>query len=488
PEQLYTTSEQYYQSTGYRSEGPYKSPTSNGTDDGWDFDEDDEIPDYPDGPMPIGDGLWVLLVLAAAYGIIRMNKSKIMKKINLLLLLTALTINAWAVDENYYSELNGKSGDSLVTAVQNVLRTHLQSTPTYTPGIWQAYCEIDVRPDGYIWDIYSESNQFVPGGPAQGATIRGVGTSYNREHSIPKSWFGGGTKTNTPGADLMHIFPVDGYINSTHNNLPYGEVAAQGAKTFSNSTCLCGTAEAITVSGIAGVTDGSVSYGGSSKVFEPTQAYKGDLARGYFATLLTWADLDDDNADEWDYQPFTKEYGQYVFSGNYTAAGLYGFTPYGIALMMQWTRSDAVSAKEINRNNGVERIQGNRNPFIDLPELAEYIWGNKAGQEFQVSSTTHTWDPESYTPTDKQQVTVTWMFGGSVWVRQTVDVGSALTLPGDVDGHSEQPAACDGRAFKGWTEEEHYFNPTHTPADMFTSAEGKVVTHNVTYYAVFGAN
>ena len=484
PEQLYTTSDQYYQNTGYRAGGPNRAPQ--GDDGGWDFEDDEPLPDKPDGPMPIGDGLWMLLILAAAYGIIRMKKSKIMKKINLLLLLTASTINAWAVDETYYSELNNKSGAELVAAVQNVLRAHLTSTPTYTPGIWQAYCEIDVRPDGYIWDIYSESNQFVPGGPAQGATIRGVGTSYNREHSIPKSWFGGGTKTNTPGADLMHIFPVDGYINSTHNNLPYGEVAAGGAKTFSNSDCLCGAAEAITVSGIHGISESSVSYTGSSKVFEPTPAYKGDLARGYFATLLTWADLDGDlnseKPDKWDYQPFTKEYGQYVFSGYYTEAGLYGFTPYGIALMMNWTRGDAVSAKEINRNNGVEKIQGNRNPFIDLPELAEYIWGSKAGQTFNLTNNDvhKTWDSESYTPTDKQQATVTWMFGGSVWVSQTVDIGSALTLPTEA-----QPAACDGKTFKGWTKEEHYFNPTTAPSDMFTTAGDRVVTHSVTYYAVF---
>ncbi len=505
PEQLYTTSDQYYETTGYRAGGPNRSPQE---DDPWgDVYDDDELPGYPEGPdMPIGNGVWVLLALAAAYGIIKSrgvggrgvgfvkhdNKSKIMKKINLLLLLTASTINAWAVDNNYYSDLNGKSGADLVAAVQKVLRDNLRGTTTYTPGIWQAYCEIDVRPDGYIWDIYSESNQFVPGGPAQGAIIRGEGTSYNREHSIPKSWFGGGTKTNTPGADLMHIFPVDGYINSTHNNLPYGEVAAEGAKTFSNSTCLCGTAEAIIVTGgslLNNIT--SATYTGSSKVFEPTEAYKGDLARGYFATLLTWADLDgnidSDNADKWDYQPFTKEYGQYVFSGVYTAEGLYGFTPYGIALMMNWTRGDAVSAKEINRNNGVEKIQGNRNPFIDLPELAEYIWGCKAGQTFNLNNNDvhKTWDSESYTPTDKQQATVIWMFGGTEWLRQRVDVGSALVMPENVDGHSEQPAACDGKEFQGWTEQANYFNPSNAPSDIFTTAGDRVVTHSVTYYAVF---
>lgn len=413
-----------------------------------------------------------------------------MKKYLFTLLLAAININAFAVDENYYSELNGESGADLVAAVQKVLRDHLNSTPIYTPGIWQAYCVIDVRPDGYIWDIYSESNQFVPGGPAQGATIRGIGTSYNREHSIPKSWFGGGTKTNTPGADLMHIFPVDGYINSTHNNLPYGEVASEGAKTFANSECLCGTAEAITVTGGSLLNDiTSATYGGSSKVFEPTPAYKGDIARGYFATLLTWADLDgnlnSENPDKWDYQPFTKEYGQYVFSGNYTEAGLYGFTPYGIALMMNWTRGDAVSAKEINRNNGVERIQGNRNPFIDLPELAEYIWGNKAGETFYVTNSDvhRTW--ESSYITEKDQATVTWMFGDTEWLRVTVEVGSALVMPEDVTDQPERPAECNGKAFQGWTELANYFNPSTAPSDMFTTAEGKVVTHSVTYYAVF---
>lgn len=482
PTQLYTTADDYYQSTGYRASGPNRSPQED-TGDGWDWDDDDPLPDKPDGPMPIGNGVWVLCALTAAYGIIKCYRKKEkfnMKKQTCVLLLAALSLNAWAVDESYYTELNGKFGADLVAAVQNVLRSHLTNTTTYTPGIWEAYCVIDVRADGYIWDIYSESNQFVPGGPAQGATIRGEGTSYNREHSIPKSWFGGGTKTNTPGADLMHIFPVDGYINSTHNNLPYGEVANDGKqKTFTNSTCLSGTAEAITVTNVHGVTS-PVSYTGGTKVFEPTEAYKGDLARGYFATLLTWADLDGNGTDKWDYQPFTEEYGQYVFSGDYTTDGLFGFTPYGIALMMNWTRGDAVSAKEINRNNGVEKIQGNRNPFIDLPELAEYIWGDKYGQEFNVTNNDvhRTWEPGYIT--DNPQVTVIWMFGGSEWVRQTVDAGSTLTLP-----TGEQPAACDGRNFQGWTEQAHYYNQTAAPADMFTVADDKVVTHNVTYYAVF---
>ena len=59
---------------------------------------------------------------------------------------------------------------------------------------------------------------------------------------------------------------------------------------------------------------------------------------------------------------------------------------YGIALLMKWHRQDPVSQKEIDRNNGIQATQGNRNPFIDYPCLAEYLWGNKAGETFSTAS------------------------------------------------------------------------------------------------------
>ncbi|HAP30013.1 MAG TPA: hypothetical protein DCR26_07805, partial [Porphyromonadaceae bacterium] len=49
-------------------------------------------------------------------------------------------------------------------------------------------------------------------------------------------------------------------------------------------------------------------------------------------------------------------------------------------LLMKWHREDPVSQKEIDRNEEVYRIQANRNPFIDYPELAEHLWGNRRGQ------------------------------------------------------------------------------------------------------------
>ena len=50
--------------------------------------------------------------------------------------------------------------------------------------------------------------------------------------------------------------------------------------------------------------------------------------------------------------------------------------------MLEWSRQDPVSQKEIDRNEAVFKIQNNRNPFIDNPGLEEYIWGKKMGQVY----------------------------------------------------------------------------------------------------------
>ena len=56
-----------------------------------------------------------------------------------------------------------------------------------------------------------------------------------------------------------------------------------------------------------------------------------------------------------------------------------------MALLLKWHREDPVSQKEIDRNNGIQKTQGNRNPFIDYPYLAEYIWGEKAGEKVNLN-------------------------------------------------------------------------------------------------------
>ena len=43
-------------------------------------------------------------------------------------------------------------------------------------------------------------------------------------------------------------------------------------------------------------------------------------------------------------------------------------------MLLEWNELDPVDALEIQRNKVAEGIQGNRNPFIDYPELADAIW------------------------------------------------------------------------------------------------------------------
>uniref|UniRef100_UPI0038F7AB72 endonuclease n=1 Tax=Streptomyces scabiei TaxID=1930 RepID=UPI0038F7AB72 len=69
---------------------------------------------------------------------------------------------------------------------------------------------------------------------------------YNREHSFPKSWFGG---TNEPmNSDVHHIFATDGYVNSKRSNYPFGEVGS-ASFTSSNGSKLGSAASSINYSG-----------------------------------------------------------------------------------------------------------------------------------------------------------------------------------------------------------------------------------------------
>ena len=61
--------------------------------------------------------------------------------------------------------------------------------------------------------------------------------------------------------------------------------------------------------------------------------------------------------------------------------------PWAVQLLLQWTRQDPVSQKELTRVENVYTIQRNRNPFIDYPDLIEYIWGNKVGTAWHFSAT-----------------------------------------------------------------------------------------------------
>ncbi|MBS1546975.1 MAG: endonuclease [Bacteroidetes bacterium] len=240
----------------------------------------------------------------------------------------------------YYDSAEGLSGLALKQALHNIIDN--QDPLTYS-GLWNAFSTTDATPANKVWDIYSD----VPGGtPAylynfgsdQCGSYNSEGDCYNREHSFPQSWFNSQMPMNT---DLFHLYPTDGYVNNMRGNLPYGDVgSADWTSTNGSKKGLC------------------VDPGYNATVFEPIDAYKGDLARTYFYMM-------------------TRYYGQ--MSGWSSPVVQNGdLIPWNLAVMLQWNDLDPVSPKEIARNNAVYGLQENRNPFIDRPEWVHAIWGGTA--------------------------------------------------------------------------------------------------------------
>ncbi len=253
----------------------------------------------------------------------------------------------------HYTLLDGKSGEALFQAISTCAAQGHKRVGY--DKLWTAFGTTDLRADGTVWDMYSNCT-FVFGvvegqnGQCTGGTMAECGC-YNREHSIPKSWWGNHTTPNQY-TDLFHLIPADANVNTIRNNNPYGEVAVASNTTGNGSKY------------------GTCTFPGyTGKAFEPIDEYKGDLARGVLGTITHYQGA------------WTEQDGAVVFTGVYTQEGNFGLTDYALNLFLKWHRNDPVSQKELDRNNGIEKTQGNRNPFIDYPELVEYIWGNKQGRK-----------------------------------------------------------------------------------------------------------
>ena len=397
------------------------------------------------------------------------------------LALAAKTVTPAASLPAYYEDLQGKSGKSLFDAVHVVAKEGYSSLGY--DGLWGAYKKTDMRDNGKIWDMYSDCSWTV--GSDQCGSYSSECDCYNREHSIPKSWFGG--SKSGPGCDIFQVVPTDGYVNNRRSNYAFGEVSSA---SYTYDGAKLGSAKSITITGgntIAGNTGTSVSCSGT--VFEPRDEYKGDFARGYFGTMIKWANGD--------YTAFTTGDGSKIFSSNYST-GAFGLTKYGVALLMKWHRQDPVSQKEVDRNNGIQQTQGNRNPFIDYPYLAEFIWGEKAGESINLNDLITSSDSRfvlgesngylkgGSTVDPETKCTITWLVNGEVYTagNPTISVNEG----GVVSVLPTAPKSCDkiSNQFVGWSEYEISGYVDDIPTDLFSTADDAPdITQNTTFYAVF---
>ena len=395
--------------------------------------------------------------------------------------LSAKTVTPAASLPAYYAKIEGKSAKSLFDAVHEVVKVGYSSLGY--DGLWDAYQHTDLRDNGKIWDMYSDCSWTYKSD--QCGSYSSECDCYNREHSIPKSWYGD-TKSG-PGCDIFHLVPTDGKVNGMRSNYAFGEVSS-ASYTFDGAKL--GSSKSITITNgntIAGNEGTSISCS-ANKVFEPRDEYKGDFARGYFGAMIRWAG---------DHQSFTDGDGGKIFSSSY-AAGSFGLTKYGVALLMKWHRQDPVSQKEVDRNNGIQQTQGNRNPFIDYPYLAEFIWGEKAGESINLNDLITSSDSRfvlgesngylkgGSTVDPETKCTITWLVNGEAYTAgnptTTVNEGGVVSvLP-------TAPKSCDeiSTQFVGWSEEVIEGTQDNVPTDLFsTPDDAPDITQNTTFHAVF---
>ncbi len=263
-----------------------------------------------------------------------------MARFYILLLLGFLASGIFAqIPAGYYNGTSGLTGNALKNKLHKIIRGH--TVRSYNQ-LWTDFQKTDKKANGKVWDMYSD----VPGGTpsyeftfgsAQCGTYSAEGDCYNREHSFPKSWWGG--SSDTMYSDLFHIVPTDGYVNNKRSSYPYGEVGT--ATWTSTNGCKLGTS----------------NYPGySGTVFEPIDEYKGDFARAYFYMATRYLNKFDSWAPNTD-----------MLDGN-------GFSSWALDLLLDWNTQDPVSQKEIDRNDSIYTLQGNRNPFIDHPNWVNDIW------------------------------------------------------------------------------------------------------------------
>lgn len=249
------------------------------------------------------------------------------------------------IPEGYYDAAVGKRGSELKSALHAIIAPH--KTISYK-SLYSCYSKTDAKPNKKVWDIYSDTPGKKPPyefdfGDDECGNYKNEGDCYNKEHTVPKSWF---NDASPMYSDLMHILPTDGKVNSMRSNYAYGEV--------NNVTWTSKNGSKLGLNRVAG---------NSSIVFEPIDEYKGDIARIYFYMSICYSDKN------------LGHEGSSMFSGS-------DLKPWALEMLLRWNENDPVSQKEIDRNNAVFSLQENRNPFVDYPQLVDLVFGKKTDEDF----------------------------------------------------------------------------------------------------------
>ena len=372
----------------------------------------------------------------------------------------------------FYNKVNGLQDGQLKDTLKSLIRDHT-AIPygTGANSTWGVFFYSDRDEEGYIMDMYCDQ-WYKVSSPGE------VATGCNIEHSFAKSWWGGAE--NDAYKDCYHLNPSNSTANSARSNYPLGVPV----KDFKSNT-------------------GSLKVGKIHHetmdvdfwVFEPKDEYKGDFARAYFYMATCYGHWSNGT-----YDIACSAYKGWRLDNNDVGSkfamqndNYLEFQPWEQEVLIQWHRQDPVSIKEIRRMDAVSNFQHNRNPFIDYPYLAEYIWGERAGEKVNMADLMASSDDEfvpgvsnglrdGSTPVEKKKYGVTWSVNGvAISVDSIIENKKIQALP-------PTPISCSegSTEFMGWTTAPIVDKTDEAPERLYTIAKDiPSITSDITLYAVF---
>lgn len=251
---------------------------------------------------------------------------------------------------NYYNSIDTSlRGDDFRDKLANLITTTHTDYTSYA-GLANAYKTTDAVPNksGYITWFYTGTEVKFSG-------FGGKGGQTNREHVWPKDGGSAFSATSECGSDAHHLRPTECNLNSTRGSKSFGEVeqSTQNVVNQNNSASYGdGTADSLCY------TSGSFFY--------PAAGYRGATARILMYVQTRWGNK---------------------FNLQFVDGAGHSKTIGDFKTLMKWHLEELPTQEEINRNQAVYEIQGNRNPFIDHPEYAAYIY-SEAGSYYANNGTT----------------------------------------------------------------------------------------------------
>ena len=265
------------------------------------------------------------------------------------LFLIIVLCSSLLAQEQYYRKAEGLRGTQLKEALHDLIQPSY--VLAYGGGVgktWTGFWYTDQMENMQVRDRYSNVVRYL--NPDMSAV-----SNMNIEHIWANSWWG--HVKNNAYCDLFNLYPADATANGRKSNNPIGIV--DGTVSYTNGVTKVGK---------------SSSYRADSLItaWEPADQWKGDFARTYFYMATCYSHM----TSLW-----TTTEGLLTVDPNSPLL----MRPWVYNLMLEWAEADPLDEIEQQRCDAIYEIQGNRNPFVDYPELCYYIWGNKSGEQFYCS-------------------------------------------------------------------------------------------------------